>query len=188
MAKRPTEVTLSLDDCEPNALPPVCCKCGKPATCEKEVKFKWHPMWINILAVLGPLPIAVVLMYVLRKRRTAFLPTCDRHSGVWNWGVPIMLFTVGATVLVSVAVSVALSGVRDSAGYSSTAFMGVLGLFVLGFAVGLLVVVGQIIPKFIGDDDMKLVKLNPAFVEAVEAQQDAEDEAYEAKRAARKPA
>jgi len=187
MAKRPTEVTLSLDDCEPNALPPVCCKCGEPATCEKQVKFSWYPPWI-VLTVLIALIIAVILAAILRKKRTAYLPVCDKHSGVWNWGGAIMAFTAISFVGLLVG-GLALFGGPGMAAFAAPLFIALLVYFVVGFFTGVIVQAQAIQPKFITDDELKLVKLHPEFADAVIDQQDAEAEEYRAARAAkRKPA
>ena len=189
MPKRPTAVTLSLDECEPNALPPVCCKCGQPATCEQERVFKWVTPWIALSVLCSPL-VTLILHLVLQKKRTAYMPVCDKHSGVWNWGLPIMGFAVAAVVILQFAAYAlaAAVGNRNTGSLFSHAFTASVVICVVGVAVGLLVLIGSPVARPITDDDMKLHKLAPEFVEAVVAQQDADDAAYAARRAARKPA
>ena len=186
MAKRPTDVTLSLDDCEPNVLPPLCCKCGAEATCEKKVKFSWYPPWI-IITVLVTLILTVILILVLQKKRTAYLPVCDKHKGVWNWGQAILGITLGGFFLGIIACAVAFGGPNKGDVFLPV-FLVVVGLFVVGLIFGAVVQTRGIRPKQITDDELRLVNLNPDFVEAIEADRDREEDEYAARRDAKRAA
>ena len=139
MANAPTDVTLSLDDCEPNALPPACAKCGQPATCEKRVWFRHMPNWVAPVAFalfvlflpcaavsnkIEPLLITAALVaspfgLVLRKykeSRYAHLPVCERHQGLWNWGTTLAGFSFGVMPLFAIAGFVLASVAASLAG------------------------------------------------------------------------
>lgn len=186
MAKRPTDVTLSLDDCEPNVLPPLCCKCGADATCEKEVKFSWYPPWI-IITILVTIILTVILILVMQKKRTAYLPVCDKHNGVWNWGQAIFGITLGGFFLGIIACAVAFAG-RDNPDVAMPVCLVVAGLLLVGFIVGAVVQSRGIRPKLITDAELQLVNLNPDFVEAIEADRDREEDEYAARRDAKRAA
>ena len=187
MAKRPTDVTLSLDDCDPNALPPLCCKCGADATCEKRVKFSWYPPWILITVVIGGLLLTVILILVLQKKRTAYLPVCDKHKGVWNWGQAVLGITLGGFFLALIACAVAFGGPNNGDVFLPV-FVVVAGLFFVGLIVGAVVQTRGIRPKKITDDELQLLNLNPEFVEAIEADRDREEDEYAARRDAKRAA
>ena len=186
MAKPATDVTLSLDECDPNALPPVCCKCGAEATCEKTVKFNWYPPWIIITVLIGLL-LTVILILVLQKKRTAYLPVCDKHKGVWNWGGAIIGLALGWLVLGIIGCAVAFGG-RDNGDLFLPVFLVIAGLFFVGLIVGAVVQSRGIRPKRITDDELHLVNLNPDFVEAIEADRDREEAEYTARRDAKRAA
>ena len=191
MPPRPTEVTLSLDDCEPNALPPVCVKCGAPAEAELKVDLVWFPKWIIFTLVCGCHLAYGILYYTLRKKRTFYAPLCGQHLGVWNWGYPIGELTAGAVVLLATPVLILSNNVGPESRYQFLVFLFALmtctALFFGGIATVFALTRG-ITPKLVTDDDLVLQRVAPEFAEAVVAQQDADDAAYAAKRAARKPA
>ncbi len=187
MAKPATDVTLSLDECDPNALPPVCCKCGAEATCEKTVKFSWYPPWILITIVIGGLLLTAILILVLQKKRTAYLPVCDLHKGVWNWGGTIIALGLGWLFLGTVACAVAFDG-RNNGDLFLPAFLGIAGLFFVCLIAGAIVQARGVRPKRITDDDLHLVNLNPDFVEAIEADRDREEAESTARRDAKRAA
>lgn len=221
MAARPTEVTLSLDDCEPNALPPVCAKCGAAATCEKRVWFLFAPLWlipamfvgvllatliaglarfeqaIPIAILIGVGPLGFIARWVKRDR-TGHMPVCEQHQGIWNWGTSIVGFSflafplalmagTGLVELYGAAFGVP-PGQRKPDNYPLVMLIPILPLGI-GVLFGSWVHLGVgVRPSRITKGDLTLVAVAPAFAEAVEAQQDAEDAAYAATRAAkRKP-
>ena len=186
MAKPATDVTLSLDECDPNVLPPVCCKCGAEATCEKKVKFSWYPPWIIITVLIAWL-LAIILALVLRKKRTAYLPVCDQHKGVWNWGGAILGITFGGFFLGVIACAVAFGGPNKGDVFLPV-FLVAVGLFFVGLIVGAVVQTRGIRPKRITDDELHLLNLNPDFVEAIEADRDREEAEYAARRDAKRAA
>ena len=186
MAKPATDVTRSRDECDPNALPPVCCKCGAEATCEKTVKFSWYPPWI-LVTILVALLLTVILILVLQKKRTAYLPVCDKHKGVWNWGQAIIGLALGWLFLGIVGDAVVFSG-RNDPDTAFAVFLAVAGLFFVGLIVGVVVQARGIRPKRITDDELHLLNLNPDFVEAIEVDRDREEAESTARRDAKRAA
>ena len=186
MATRPTEVTLSLDDCEPNALPPVCCKCGAEATGEKEVEFNWVPQWTGWVMVLGifvgvGLAIGGILALTYRKSRSASMPVCARHRGLWNPGNAVILGTIGAVGLVMLVKSVLVRG-PDAFEVVWHFYLGLLVAVVVGVLVGVAVRRRGVVATSIEPDAMVLVNLHPDFVEAVENHSPERRAAYYAAR------
>ena len=188
MARTPTTATLSLDECEPNALPPVCVKCGAEATCEKEVRFTWQAPWIILTFFFCTLPVYILLVLALQKKRTVYLPVCDKHKGVWNWGGAILAFVLFSSMILGVGVAATFGGGPKPADVMPLLLVGVMLYFLVGIVVGAVVQGMGVRPSRITDDEVTLIKLSPAFVEALESQQDAEEAEYEARRAAKRAA
>jgi hypothetical protein len=178
--------TLTLDECEPNALPPVCVKCGAEATCEKAVKFTWQPPWI-IVTILAGLLIYAILSVILTKRRLAHMPVCDRHGGVWNWGSGIAYFVLFGWLIILLAPAFVLAPGQGK-DYVGQYYLWSVGLLIVGIIVAAVVQSCGIKAKHITDDDLKLTRLNADFVAALEDQRDAVEAEYRARRSARRAA
>lgn len=156
--KPPTALTLTLDECEPGALPPVCAKCGAEATGETRVKFRLYsvPFWLLFVVSL---PVFLLLSLLSRKSRVAHMPVCARHAGTWNWGGMVIALMLGLTV------PTALMSLRSSSSSQPVMLLAVMGV---GLLVGLVVTAGGIQPKEMGPGDMLLEGFHPRFVHAVE--------------------
>src|SRR5262245_51584716 len=77
-------VRLARYEVEERLLPPVCMKCGAPATSPQRKSFSWYPPWVNILILAGVLPFVIVAA-VLTKRIIIHAPFCDEHRHHWTW-------------------------------------------------------------------------------------------------------
>jgi hypothetical protein len=69
--------------CDPDTLPPVCMKCGKPATTTVKCRFTWYPGWVNILIPAGWLPWLIVRLILERNMRVP-APMCAAHRRHWR--------------------------------------------------------------------------------------------------------
>ena len=72
-------ITLTRQEVEDDALPPVCVHCGEPATARHNKTFDWHPPWVRWLFYLGYLPGAIASSILARQMRVS-LPVCARHQ------------------------------------------------------------------------------------------------------------
>ena len=157
--KKPTTaLLLTLDECEPGTLPPVCAKCGAEATGETRVKFRLYPSWLGVVMVLWP-QLWLLLALLVRQTRVAHLPVCGRHAGTWNWGRMVVAVTLGLTL------PPLLMSLRSSSTSNPILFLAAMGA---GLLVGLVVSAGGIQPKEMGRGDMLLDGFSPDFVRAVE--------------------
>jgi len=107
-------IRLYRDEVGEGRLPPVCLRCGAPATCSKRKTFSWHPQWIDILIILGLLvfapffPVGVICALVMTLRMPVWVPLCDAHRNYWRWravyivGGAILFFLLGFGCLVFV--------------------------------------------------------------------------------------
>ena len=184
MTPRSTVVTLSLRECEPGALPPVCCKCGAPATGETAVGFHWFSKTI-LIALLFSGPLFLILLMIFRKSRTASMPVCPEHEGVWNRGRAIILGTT-VTCLVLMLIALLLADGPAARLASGLLLLVLLGLLV-GLAIGFWVLSGGIQARLINDQEIILTRLHPDFVDAVENHSSERQAVYDALRPARNP-
>ncbi len=164
--KKPTALTLTLDECERGALPAVCAKCGAGATGETRVKFRLYPSWLFLVAVLASPLWCVILAPLVRKTRVAHMPVCGRHAGTWNWGGLVVAVTLGLTL------PPLLMSLRWSSSGNPALFLVVM---LVGLLVGLVVSAGGIQPKEMGRADMLLDGFHPDFVHAVKDDRDGGD-------------
>lgn len=162
--KTTTALRLTLDECEPGALPPVCAKCGAETSGETRVKFRLYPSWLVVVMILAPMWY-LILALVLRKTRVAYMPVCPRHEGTWNWGRMIVALTLGLTLPT-------LLSLRSSSSSQPVLFFAVMGV---GLLVGLVVSRCGIQPKEMTRGDMLLDDLHPEFVHAVKEDRDGGD-------------
>ena len=181
MPTRPTEVSLSLSECEPGALPPVCAKCGAPATGETAVDFVWFPpktLW----AMFCCRPAFAVMLVTLSARRTVSLPVCDRHVRVRNRGKTILLRTVAVCVPLLLAF-----WLIDGGGLTSALLLVAFFGLAVGVAAAAVVLLSGIQARLIHEQEIILTGLHPDFVDAVENHSPERQAAYDAARAARNP-
>ncbi len=78
------QVRMSRYEAEEGMLPPVCVRCGAPATRYKRVSFSTlsDVFYLVVLFLLWPLAMAAVL---LRQRALFLLPVCHPHRNHWRW-------------------------------------------------------------------------------------------------------
>ncbi len=100
------EVRLYASEADSTRLPPVCMRCGAPATTYDVKKFSWHPPWVYLLILGGLLPLIIVSL-IVTKRMTVRGPFCDTHRNHWTWRswlsglslLALVVFGVGAIAL-----------------------------------------------------------------------------------------
>jgi hypothetical protein len=110
-------------------LPPVCMRCGAPATFRKSKQFSWIPPWVGGLVII---PLAyIVVAAVVTKRQRVETTFCDRHKSYW-WFFPLMMwlsvlgiFGLGALLTVALAAAAPKNG-GDMAGFGCVAVFGSL--------------------------------------------------------------
>jgi hypothetical protein len=160
-------------------LPPVCMKCGAPATVRKTRQFSWVPPWIAALVIV---PLAyVIVALVLTKRQRVETPFCDRHASYW-WLYPLMMWLLALGLLgLGVVVAVAASA---AAGQHNDALPAMICLG-FGGAVLVLAIVAAIMnnmrirPKEITDRYIHLEGVCAEFADAVEDDEDRRRAAFD---------
>jgi hypothetical protein len=158
-------------------LPPVCMKCGAPATVRKSKQFSWVPPSIAGFALI---PVAyAVLALVMTKRQRVETTFCDRHSSYW-WLYPLILWIavvgiVGFGVVLWIAAMAAAGPGRDEVG--ALPCLGIAGGVIVLAIVAAIINNSRIRPKEITDRHIYLDGVCAEFADAVE------DEEYRRRRA-----
>src|SRR5215831_3550225 len=89
-------VKLYDDEVDEGQLPRICMRCGAPADLQKRKTFSWCPGWVHVLILVGLLPWLIVLL-VLTKRKTVYVPLCNEHKN--HWFVRTMITLSGLAVV-----------------------------------------------------------------------------------------
>ena len=112
-------VTLTRQQVEDDALPPVCMVCGQPATCHINQTFSYTPEWVGWLYLASIVPGLIAAHFLTQEMRVS-CRFCSRHRNHWRslywlggvgWLVVGLAFA-GVGYLVGVAV-----GAGDPAPY-----------------------------------------------------------------------
>jgi hypothetical protein len=77
-------------------LPPVCMKCGAPATHRKSKQFSYVPAWINGFRLI-PL-LYVIMASVFTKRHRVETTFCEQHKSYW-WLFPLVMWLAALGLL-----------------------------------------------------------------------------------------
>src|SRR5262249_14664962 len=78
-----SKVRLGRYEIEHGLLPPLCMRCGAPATTTKRKTFSWSPSWIYVLILFGLLPFVIVALILTRRMRIE-APLCAAHQKHWS--------------------------------------------------------------------------------------------------------
>ncbi len=74
------EVRIGRSEATQGRLPPVCIRCGKPASAWVRKLFDFQPNWMSRLAMPG---VTLLAGLVLREREQIIIPFCERHKNHW---------------------------------------------------------------------------------------------------------
>jgi len=80
-------VTLTKEQVERDELPPVCMKCGAPASCRVNTTFSHTPEWVGWLYFPFLIPGIIAEQFFSRQMRVS-CPFCHKHRNHWamlNW-------------------------------------------------------------------------------------------------------
>jgi hypothetical protein len=166
-------VELSRYEAETGDLPEVCMRCGEPATVQNRYRFTWHPGWVYALIPLGYLVYAIVAAALTQNVRclTFF---CDRHKNHWRartlliWGTLVVLAAVfGGGFALAGALSSHFSKLAQDWVFGS---LGVAAAMLLVcWLISIPIIQGTAIhPTEISERQLRLQRVSPAFVTAVE--------------------
>src|SRR5262245_40258178 len=86
------EVRLGRLEAEEGELPPLCLRCGAPATMYNARRLAWQPGWVVVLFALTFWPL-LVMSLLIRKRMRLLAPFCHAHRNYWR-----RRFLIAATV------------------------------------------------------------------------------------------
>jgi hypothetical protein len=87
-------------------LPPICMRCGAPATAWRRKRMVYRPSWVLVLLLAGVVPYLIVAL-ILEKRCKLQAPFCERHKEHWTvralvlWIVFLSACVLGAAALVA---------------------------------------------------------------------------------------
>jgi hypothetical protein len=179
-------VRLDRYEVERNRLPEVCMRCGAAATLMKDRTFSWHPPWVDWFIILGlvlfwPLLIVgIILSSSMTKRMRVTVPLCEGHKNHWLWRKWFIYGgLLGVACLGFGAMAFLIStGPQDPdlqtlAGWTcaGSALVGLIWLIAAA-----IVEKGGIRASEITDEQISLIRVSPAFVEALGRERDEEDE------------
>jgi hypothetical protein len=91
------QAKLGTYEAEEGVLPPVCLRCGAPATGFWGRRFTWQPGWIYVLLAVNPAPYLVGSL-LLRRRLRVLAPFCDAHR---RTGWARLLLAAGVIILLA---------------------------------------------------------------------------------------
>src|SRR5690242_4942118 len=77
------EVRLGRLEAEEGELPPLCLRCGAPATMYNSRRLAWQPGWVVVLFALTFWPL-LLMSLLIRKRMRLRAPFCDAHGNYWR--------------------------------------------------------------------------------------------------------
>lgn len=160
-------VTLDRDECSEGFLPPVCARCGEPATGTRSHDFLWHQP-IIFFALICCFPLYVVLALVNRKRMNVALPVCDRHRGMWVRRQVALVAGV-VSMFAGVSFGAAFGQEIDRVlNFDSTAPIAVFGGVLAGVFLIAIAGLGSIRPTRISAESITLAGVSPVFADTVE--------------------
>jgi hypothetical protein len=159
-------VHLDATDITEDGSPPICMRCGRPATVKPQKTFRWAPESPYIVTLVRLLPFVLIALIKLRQRSVR-TPFCDRHADYWEfrsrfvWGGLVVVILAVLTIGVSApAVSPAPSWL-----VAVWAVEG-LAIFIWLFAAALLQS-SSISATEITDNRITLTGVHPDFAAAV---------------------
>jgi hypothetical protein len=152
--------------------PPLCMKCGAPATVYKERLFSWHPPWVYALLPLGVL--FPLIAWTLTQQKRIEVPLCDAHAG--HWWKRTTLILVGLLLVLGLLVA-AVSQVGPGGDDALAAVF--LILAGLGFLAWIILAVylteTMIRPTEIKPGSITLKGVAQEFADAVEEEEEERD-------------
>jgi hypothetical protein len=170
-------IRLFRDEVGEGALPRVCMRCGKDATCTIRKTFSWHAQWIDILIFLGVLLctplflVGVVCALAMTLRMRVWVPLCDEHKNYWKWR---SIYIAGGTVCFLILGGALLAFiVSRPAGQETSDLIGLVcvlpGAIALVWLISAAIIQSMMIrPSEITTDSIRLGRVAEEFVAAVE--------------------
>jgi hypothetical protein len=154
-------------------VPNVCLRCGGPAPDRVRKVFYWTPYWVYLLIFINLLVMLIVAL-ALRKKRTTWVPLCEKHKGHWRRRQLFIWGSLAGIVAVVVLSGVLVSQLGDPDGAGVIVAMTVLGL--LAWVICAIVAQSTAIRATeFSKREIHLAGVSEEFVDAYEA--DLEEEA-----------
>jgi hypothetical protein len=164
------QVTLSRTECERDLLPAVCVVCGESADVRKSRKFAWHTPLAYLGLLAGLLPFVIIAL-VLTKRMTVKVPLCQAHKNHWTWRSLVVLGSLLAIGALGIGVLVMQANQQPGNDSTWMCLGGVLLLLVWLIAAAIIQSTA-VRPTEITDRSIRLTKIHPAFIDALERDRD----------------
>jgi len=162
------DVTLGRYEAEEGMLPPVCIRCGAPATAFKTVNFSHQPDWTFFLLLITVWPFALAGL-CFRKRMRSLLPVCEAHRKHWfRHRVLLILCLVLVLLLVSVGMITLAGGNAGGAPRLMRLLLWLVGP--LSILVVLLVRTKMVRPCELTDEIIRFTGVSQEFVDAYSAE------------------
>jgi hypothetical protein len=166
-------VRLHRDRVHGDDLPPLCLRCGEPATVLRGKTFSKSQGWTFILIFLGGLPYLLACL-VFRDRFHVRAPMCDAHRNHFHWQRAILWGGLLGLIALAAGCLALIGHVPDEV--QKNCFIG------LAIAAGIWVVVylgnmfTSITAATVSDEEALLVGVSDEFAKAYERRPDADRE------------
>jgi hypothetical protein len=190
------QVRLDRYEVEEGLLPALCMRCGAPATLTKTKTFAWHPKWIDTLIIVGLilftplLLVGVILAATMTKRMRVPVPLCEAHRNHWFSRALFIWGGLGVIALLGIGTFVFLltAGQQDETIQTLAGWMcgGAAVLALVWLIAAAIVQAGAIAPSEITDDRIALIRVSPAFVDALEQERYEDEKRFEDDRPRRR--
>lgn len=108
-------------------MPPVCVKCGAPATTRMPRTLYWHQPWVYVLIVISVL-VYIIVAVIVRKSARVEVPLCQEHRSRRTKGVLatwLLFFLMIGLIITAAAQENALFGVGAFAAMVAAIVVGV---------------------------------------------------------------
>jgi len=158
---------LSRYEAEEGMLPPICVRCGAPATRYKGVGFSTLSDWFYLIVLFILWPLAV-LASILRQRVRFLLPVCDAHRNHWRWR---RAWLACCFVLVLIYLGMlfdAASSIQIERTFAVRALVWIVGPIWL--LVVLLARMKMVRPNQVTEEGVRLIGVHPKFARAYRAE------------------
>jgi hypothetical protein len=99
-------VELTKQESKEGRLPPVCMRCGAPATIDQHTVLYWRPWWVSLSfypSIAFYFIPFLILDSLFGKKAGLHAPMCELHRNHWRWRLLILYGAFATSVLLFVA-------------------------------------------------------------------------------------
>jgi hypothetical protein len=144
--------------------------CGEPADIRKTRKFSWHSPLAYLGLLAGVLPFIIIAL-VLTKRMVVKVPLCQIHKNHWTWRSLVVLGSLFAIAMLGIGTFIYQTD-QPPGNDSTWLCLGWVLLLIVWLVAAAIIQGTAIRPTEITDRSIRLTKIHPAFIDALERDRD----------------